>query len=261
MNAWLFDVDGVITNLDTRRIEYPQILEKIVGKLRTGEPVGIITGRKLPWLIDTVIEPIEQQTEERSALDQLYVEAEFEGISVIYQNGQRQESIDQELSLPPDLVEAARTAMSDFNDIVFDPGKQTHFTAELKIGVSREVFERRKPDLATKFEQLVEEAGLSDRIEVHRDALAVNIKDRRLNKRLAAAKFLEWLKEKRVEPEAFYVFGDSKSDLEMGEELLSQGKRFTFVYVGEGKIKETGFKITRTSKLYDEGALEYLLSN
>ena len=47
----------------------------------------------------------------------------------------------------------------------------------------------------------------------------------------------------------------------MGEELHIQCKKFTFVYVGEGKIKETGFKITRTSKLYDEGALEYLLSN
>src|SRR3989344_8302916 len=100
MIAWIFDVDGVVTNLDTRGVKYPQILEKIVRKLRTREPVGIITGRKLSWLIDAVIEPIEQQIEERSALDQLYVEAEFEGISVKYQNGQRQESIDKELSLP-----------------------------------------------------------------------------------------------------------------------------------------------------------------
>ena len=143
MNAWLFDVDGVITNLQTRKVEHPQIIQKIVEKLS----------------------------------------------------------------------------------------------------------------------ELVTKLGLGDEIEVHQDTIAVNVKNKRLNKHQATKKFLEWLATKEIEPELFYVFGDSQSDLQIGEELCDQGKKVKFIYTGKDDLGNLPFEVVRPSKLYDEGTLEYLKSN
>lgn len=262
MIAWVFDVDGVITSLQTRKVEHPKIIQKIVEKLERGEPVGIITGSELPWLLKNVIEPIEQQTRDKQILDLLHIETEFGGVSVTYLNGIKHESVDNRFSLPQELLEkAGKIVEVEFNDLVFIPPKQTHFTAELKWTIDPKDFKERQKKLAEKLQELVDELGLSEQVDIHQDALAVNIRNKKLNKHLAADKSLEWLSRKGLEPDFFYVFGDSQSDLEIGSELHNQGKKLKFIYTGKDDVENYPFEIIKSNKLYDEGTLEYLLGN
>ncbi len=261
MNAWLFDVDGVITNLATRKVEYPQIIQKIVEKLQNNEPVGIITGRALPWLYNGVLSEIEDQTKPQG-LSNLFASPEFGAITIDYAEGKRVENIDKTLLIPSSLINACRSIVGSYKDVFYvDEEKITHFTLAVHKGIDESVFKTKQIELVEKLSELVIKLGFGDEIEVHHDSIAINVKNKKLNKHLATQKLLIWLKGKNSNPELFFVFGDSKSDLEMGEELFNQGKKFTFVYVGEGEIKQKPFEVVRTTRLYDEGTLEYLTSN
>lgn len=264
MNAWIFDVDGVITNLDTRKVEHPKILEKIIEKLQLNEPVGIITGRALPWLQERVLNLIEKQVKNLFALDNLCIEAEFGGISVIYDHGQKNESIEANLSISLEVLsQLEKLVKKDFSDVMFvDSDKRTHFTAEMKEDIRADLFKQKKKELVEKLKKIIDEHGLSETVEIHEDAIATNVKNNKLNKYLAANKFLKWLRTRKIEPELFYVFGDSTSDLQIGEKLHSQGKKVKFVYTGKDEdLGKLPFEVIRPSKRYDEGTLEYLSSS
>lgn len=262
MKTWIFDVDGVITNLQTRKVEHPEILDHIVQRLKSGEPVGIITGRELEWLRIGVVKEIENLVEDKNLLDLLCIECEFGGISVRHENGDSSKEKDKDFSIPQELISKLKEILSsEFGDVFFDPGKETHFTAEIKHELNPKDYDDRKEELAQKLQKVVDEMGLSDEIEVHVDALAVNVKHKKLNKHLATDKFLKWLHGKNIEPEIYYVFGDSKTDLQIAEELHSQNKKVKFIYTGKDDLGNLPFEIVRTTKHYDEGTLEYLLSN
>jgi len=47
--AWIFDIDGVVTN---------PLLVHIADKLKSGEPVAFNAGRSTSWLIERVINPL-----------------------------------------------------------------------------------------------------------------------------------------------------------------------------------------------------------
>lgn len=263
MNAWIFDVDGVITNLQTRKVEHPQIIQKIVEKLEAGEPVGIITGRSLPWLSERVLSLIEKQTKIPSVLNNLCVEAEFGAISVIYDHGQKNEAIEANLSISLEVLsQLEKLVKKDFSDVMFvDSDKRTHFTAEMKEGIEAGLFKQKQKELVKKLREILDRLAQVNQIEIHEDAIATNVKHIRLNKHLAADKFLKWLRTKGIEPEIFYVFGDSTSDLQIGEELNKQKKNVRFIYTGKDDLGNLPFEVVRPSKLFDEGTLEYLKSN
>ena len=259
MKAWLFDVDGVITDLETKDVEHPEILERIVEKLKN-EPVGIITGRAFPWLLKRVINKIEDISFDKLVLDNLHIEAEFGGISVSYRNGEKQKTTEKELSLPSNLSEQLEfLAENKFNELMFvDHEKITHFTAEMKKGIEMTLFKTAQRELTESLRKMIDTLGLTETVEIHEDAIATNVKNKKLNKHLATEKFLNWLKTKRYEPELFYVFGDSMSDLQIGEELHKQEKKVNFIYTGRDDVGNQPFEISKTKKHYDEGTLEYL---
>ena len=260
MKAWIFDVDGVITNLATRKVEHPQIVQKIVEKLEAGEPVGIITGRALPWLSERVLSLIEKQTKNPSVLNNLCIEAEFGGISVIYDHGQKNEAIETNLSISLEILsQLEKLVKKDFSDGMFvDSGKRTHFTAEMKESVGSDLFKQKQKELVEKLKKIIDEHGLSEIVEIHEDAIATNVKNKKLNKHLATQKLLTWLTGRNLNPEIFYVFGDSTSDLQIGEELNKQNKKVEFIYTGTDDLGDQPFEIIKTKEKFDEGTLEYL---
>ena len=52
MKAYLFDVDGVLNNMENRKISKPEIIVHLVGLLQKGSPIGFISGRGLLWHSD-----------------------------------------------------------------------------------------------------------------------------------------------------------------------------------------------------------------
>ena len=67
--AWIFDIDGVVTNPSEKKVGEPEILVHIVNKLKIKEPVAFNTGRSLPWLIERVINPLLNMVEDKSILE------------------------------------------------------------------------------------------------------------------------------------------------------------------------------------------------
>ena len=45
MNAWIFDVDGVITNPIEKRVTLSKIVDELIRRLKKNEPIGLNTGR------------------------------------------------------------------------------------------------------------------------------------------------------------------------------------------------------------------------
>ena len=261
MNAWLFDVDGVITNLQTRKVEHPQIIQKIVEKLQNNEPVGIITGRALPWFYNGVLSEIEGQAKPQD-LSNLFASPEFGAITINYTEGKRDENIDKTLLIPSSLIDGCKSIAGNYKDVFYvDEEKITHFTLAVHKGINENVFKTKQIELVKKLSELVTKLGLGDETEVHHDSIAINVKNKKLNKHLATQKLLTWLTGKNSNPELFYVFGDSQSDLQIGEELCDQGKKVKFIYTGKDDLGNLPFEVVRPSKLYDEGTLEYLKSN
>ena len=258
-NAWLFDVDGVITNPLEKAVTEPEIIPEIIKRLRANEPVSLVSGRALPWLLRTVVAKIEEQVQDRKLLDNLFVSAEFGGIAIYYQNGEQIKEVDEDVSLPHELIaRASDIVINNYSNVAFvDPEKVTHFTAEMVKGVPMEDFKAGQAEFSAKFRDLVEEFGVDDDTEVHNDRIATNIKNRKLNKHLAVQKVLEWLNRNGSSPQIFHVFGDSHSDLEMGRELHDQGKNLRFIFVGEEYPGDQPFEVIHQGNV-DKGTLEYL---
>lgn len=262
-NAWVFDIDGVITNLDQKEVTKPEIIDEIIYRLKANEPVALVTGRSLPWVLEKVVAKLEAAATNPSLLNNLFIAAEFGGISVKYVDGAKTVDVDQSLTVSQGVIEKAiRTVEGQFSDVAFvDLSKMTHFTAEMILGTDLPTFRIRQQELSRQLTDLVEQLGLSESLEVHNDSIATNIKNNKLNKHLATQKVLAWLKEKGIDPQSFNVFGDSMSDLQMGDELTKQGRAINFVYVGpEENLGEHSFNVIRPQGEYDLATLNYLQS-
>lgn len=71
-HAWLFDIDGVITHPEQKRVTEPRIIDEIIKRLQAGEPVALVTGRSLSWMIDRVVSPLEQKVNDKSLLTNFF---------------------------------------------------------------------------------------------------------------------------------------------------------------------------------------------
>lgn len=78
-NAWLFDVDGVITHPEQKRVTEPQIITEIIKRLQAGEPVALVTGRSVDFMRDKVITPLKGELQDLSLLQNFLAVGEKEG--------------------------------------------------------------------------------------------------------------------------------------------------------------------------------------
>lgn len=267
MNAYLFDVDGVLTNPQNRLINKPELISFLVAKLQQGVPLGFISGRGMLWLRSSIVKVLENYLSdhpgfEPKILDNVFVSGEFGGAVCIHENGLRKESINHALTVPDEVKRGLHLVAFEFSEYIYiETEKQTIFTVVAKPTVTKEEFQLHRDEMMRAFQEVV--APFKD-IEVQTDTIAINIRNKNANKRSVTDKYLQWLKEKGITPEKYFVFGDSPSDLEMGEELHKQQVSFEFVYVGEQenvKSLHTAFAVTFTKGNFDEGTLEFLKSH
>lgn len=261
MTAYIFDVDGVITDPDEKKITKPELIKLLVDKLLLETPMAFITGRGIDWMHKQVLSVLEKYIEEqqmdRSLLDNLFVAGEFGGRYVTYQNGVEKEETSYELVIPQKLrqhLNEVGNTFSDFAEVEYE--KKVQFSMEAKKG--NNFFGEEGKKIATTLRQ---EISNYPSLEVHTDRIGMNVRNKADNKHYAVAQFITWLTKKDLHPEKYYVFGDSPSDLEMGEELQNQNMPFDFIYVGEEKDvqdhKQT-FSVTVMDTHYTAGTVTYL---
>lgn len=99
--AWIFDIDGVVTNPSEKKVKEPQILIYIVDKLKLKEPVAFNTGRSSSWLAERVINPLLQMIEDKNVLQNFIAVSEKGGCWITFdKNGTMQEHKDNSISVP-----------------------------------------------------------------------------------------------------------------------------------------------------------------
>ena len=253
MIAYIFDIDGVITNIDTQDVQEFEIINNISNKLINNFPVALITGRSFEWVEKKVLSLMKDVNK-----NSLFISCEFSGVIVNYKNNEIEKTINRIAQVPNNIVREALLISKKYNNIITHENKKTFLTFRKVTTASLADFQKYQKDFANELSQLISKNKLDSDFVVHCDMLGINVRNKNINKKLAIKEFLNWLKNKTT-VQQYLVFGDSISDLEMAEELQNQNLNYKFIYLGENlDNSKYNFPIVKTIKHYDQGTLEYL---
>lgn len=264
--AWIFDVDGVITNPLEKRVTQPQILDAIIEKLKRGEPVALNTGRSLSWMMDRVINPLLEKIENKTILRNFFAVGEKGGMWLTFENnGEMIEHRDESIKVPQELQDEVRKIIErDYSDSMFyDGSKETMISTEMKDGHSLEEFKSAQKKLKQKLDELLFQRRLKGMFKIDPTTIATDIENSHVGKHFAIERILAFLKQRGIKPKQFITFGDSKSDVPMAQRLHQMGLPVQFIFVGNSSQLEgedLPFPTITTNNHFDKGALEYLSS-
>lgn len=260
---FIFDIDGVLTNIETHKIAEKKLLDFIIKILNKNKPVAFNTGRPLIWVKEVILSLIESNIEHRSRLHNLFVVAEKGGVRIEFDdNGNEVVFIEKLINIPSSIKKALRKMVRDSfpNEVFYDESKQTMATIQKKDNLSLEEFERIHSKLNDEIGMILRIHDKENKYKLVPTTLDTDIESRSVGKDFAVSKILKWLRENGISVEKFITFGDSPNDIEMFKYLIKNGHKARFIYVGSKKIKN-GEGIIKTTRHYDEGTLEYLSSN
>lgn len=260
MTAWLFDVDGVLTNPQDKTIS-PEVLSEIIKRLKKKEPVAVVTGRSSEWLKERLM-PAFLSLGKPDILDYLFISGEFGGVSSNFKDGKEKEIIDDSLSVPREIVNKGKDIAGEYHSMFFDSTKKTMVSIEMNDGYrDMDNFKQEQKKLGGALRKILDEIGLSKKFEVQDDTIATNIRNKKANKGNSASQVLNWLRDGGINPDNFICFGDSISDLEMGQKINDYGFKIQFVFVGKPEDLNNinvSFPIVQPKQRYDMGTLKFL---
>lgn len=269
---FLFDVDGPIVDLKSEKVTQIAILKRIAAELHSQRPIALVTGRATSWLIDNVVSQIENLVLDPNDLKYLFISAEFGGASITYDDGSRHVHTDPTIGIPTALTEFCEELLKSKFSLHMDfEKKETQFTVKIRKGSDLAAFNLDRVNFVEAVRDHLDLSGLSEHYEVHNDRVAVNIRDKRENKVFATEQVLNWVIQKRIEPESFVIFGDSIGDFEIADAIIDNelvqehDYPVRFIYLGvkedvQDLIKaDPGYEIdVRTNEDLTLGTLEVL---
>ena len=263
--AFLFDVDGVISDPGEKRITTDGLSEAIASRINQGDIVSLNTGRSLSWLIEhDVIGSIERAVTDKTKLADLIAVGEKGGTWLTYENGGWKTNIDEGIKVPERLKGTIRNLIeSEFSDSMFyDTSKITMISTEMIDKYDIPTFTKRQQDiLVPRMNEILTRPDYKNLdLKIDPTTIATDIQDKQVGKHFGARRIVRWLQEKGIKPEHFITIGDSQSDSEMAEELQDEYST-EFVFVGDpAKFNQDKLrcKIVMPEKRFGEGTLEYL---
>lgn len=233
--AYLFDVDGPISDPHERRVVEEGIFTEIISRLKAGEPVGLNSGRSVAWMEQQVVSKMQELIEDKSLLERFIVIGEKGGSWLTFdKEGQPVHGKVDSISIPEELAKDVDALVAErYSDCVanLDP-KLTMLSLEMLPGYDLGEFGTRKQELAAELQQILQKNNLAANYAVDATTIAVDIESPHVGKDLGADRFLQHLADLGIKPESFITFGDSVSDADMAEELVSRGRQVELVYVG-----------------------------
>jgi hydroxymethylpyrimidine pyrophosphatase-like HAD family hydrolase len=260
--AWIFDVDGVLTDSKTKTITQIEIIEEIIKRLSKKEPVALNTGRSLTWAKEFIADPISSQLGNKVLLDLFFPVCEFGATWGIFKNGELSRFKDSSFSPPHFLIKGIKNLCKEYTEYMFfDNTKEEIITTEKVTPIDYAHYAKGRTEFDFKVKKLLEENNLSDDFKVLSARLGTSIINKHLNKGFGMARFLLLLKELGISIKDFVVFGDDIEDTQMGDVLKEEGFNFTYYHTGEKTIlqgKNIGFPINYPEKMFHEGTAEIL---
>jgi hypothetical protein len=265
--GFLLDVDGTITNPQTKQLEERSIVHSLTQLLTAGEIIGFNTGRSPRWVVNRVIVPLRRFMGEdvwKTVNSRIVV---MGGKGTIWvgswgQDGAFEEGGDQTLMLPQDFRNAMKKLTDEFSrSMSYDTTKTTLVTAEMLDGYDVSEFAKDQKEYVSRLRQLVIEHSLEGKVRIDLMRISIDVQPIHAGKGLGAKQTIRLLKDRGFVVDGWIVIGDSPSDYAAPEYLADHGLPVRFVYVGDihdFDSKKPPFPIEGTDKPCDKGTAEFL---
>jgi len=263
MNAYIFDVDGVITNPALKRVERLEILQRIAMLLAHGDFIALNTGRSLSWINERVIESLLGYINDKAILRNFIVVGEKGGTWANFTtHGNFENHKDDSISTPSELQNRIKDLINNSysESMFYDDTKETMISTEMIDGYSITEYAKLQEKLVTQMSELLNEMNLNQTLKIDPTVIATDIENKTVGKDFAIGRILEYIKTMGLNPSKYITFGDSKSDIPMAEKLYEQKLPVELIYVGENTFEQNtfSFPIKFTQEKFDKGTLEYL---
>jgi hydroxymethylpyrimidine pyrophosphatase-like HAD family hydrolase len=235
-NAYVFDVDGVLTDPQKKRVIHDTLFTRMTELLNRCEPIALNTGRSTTWVQERILNPLLDVLPVRSLLANFFIICEKGGTWITFeQAGNMTHGRDESLTVPEALKSAvSKLIEAKYADSMFvDPTKETMISTEMRDGFDIAEYSRQQEQLLVDVSRVLAETGNEGSYKIDPTTIATDIERPNVGKALGAARLLQFLEERDIEPRHFIAFGDSRSDFEMADELARQEKSIELVFVGD----------------------------
>jgi hydroxymethylpyrimidine pyrophosphatase-like HAD family hydrolase len=262
MKAYIFDVDGVLTD-PTTKLPQEKVLDIISDKLENNELIAFNTGRSVEWTYEKVIKSTSSQMRDKNALTNLFISGEFGGTWLHFdKTGKMHIGIDEDIKTPDDLAQKAKTILDEYKLSMFqnnnEDKKKTMISSEMLTDYSLDKYHEDQDKLFKRWEELIKTLGLDTKYKVSKTMIGTDIMNVNVGKKFGTKRIFNWFKEKGVSVDQVELFGDSELDILMAEESFAEGVKTTFIFVGGSISNKYPFPIIETKSRFSEGTLEYL---
>ncbi len=256
------DFDGVLLDINTKKMDRKSRAENIVRLLQQGAIFGGNTGRAAEHAENEVLDKIEaiidQRGMSRKYLDRIFVVCEKGGEVIRYEDGERQRFVRPDLAasenfnqVREDIVNLLNTDEELARFYFNDTDKRTMISLEkhkapddINPNQWQEAFTRlQQTKLVPLLKEMLRTRGLSGTLEVDPTTIATDIQTKEANKGHAAEIYHEYLlrilKEHNINVKNFEVrsIGDSASDFPSHARMDKLGYRSTFYAVGKNQLE------------------------
>jgi HAD superfamily hydrolase (TIGR01484 family) len=258
---YIFDIDGVITNPDTK-VPNAQIIHFMAEELNKGWHVAIATGRSSAWVQEHIITVLSNDLQGNNLLDNLFVSCEKGAVTMTFSKSIPDVFIDTQFYIPHEINAIIAQAITGMNGIFFDADKKTMISVEIVGGKDKEKVMLEK-QLLHKLEEWVQQHLLPEFPDIHMEnsEISMDIQHKYLDKRIASEKLLDYLKKRDIHPTSFVAFGDNPSDVAITEHIAQDGGKVTFVYVGKQPlVRSYGFPVIHPQHdtFFDDAVVQVL---
>lgn len=263
MKAYLFDVDGVLSDPVEKQVTELELFDQIISRLQKGYPICLNTGRSTQWMFERFITPFIKQIDNKSILLRFIAIGEKGGTWITFdETGAMHHGKINTITIPKEVIEKAKQLVNQkyHDSMFFDETKETMMSIEMQDGFDISMFTQRQKILVEDLKQLLEEYNLQHVYNIDPTTICTDVESPKVGKALGADLFLDFLKDNAIVISEFKTFGDSLSDFAMSDELERKGKSVKMIYVGDRK--KLG-KIHRSYQInyipgFSQGTLHYL---
>jgi hypothetical protein len=252
----LIDFDGVVSNLQQRRIVEPTMVDSLATLVNRGATVAFNTGRSAQLVDERAIALVRKVADH---LEKPMFAACEKGGVVLTVNGDSTELwVDEASAAPADAIDATKALIAtEFADIMrFEDDKRVMLSAERFVEIDDETFATAQKRYIVAMEPIIE--GLD--FVVDPALIATDIQHRRLGKDLGAERVVQAIGRHGHLPSTWQTLGDSAVDFAMARWLHDNGFSVTHIDVGRNPDpSDAHFDIVRPGGLaYDAAAAGWL---
>jgi hypothetical protein len=262
---FVFDVDGTVTDLQTKTVRQPEVFKIFSSILDRGDILAFNTGRCISWMMERIYSPfISYLTRSLSPEEnkKLFIVGE-KGTSWVSftADGTQHRACDTSMVLPVSIIRDIEKLASQYPEsMFFDDSKEVIVSVEMNDGMSVDLYTGQQQKLLTEIRELLISHNLDTTFRVFPSRIAIDVEHTSVGKRLGAERCLDLITRNNLIFSSSVVCGDMAVDLEIGQWFCDRIIPVKFVFVGnqsEIKPSQYPFPIIVTKSPFDAGFVEY----